>query len=129
MKSENKTISSEQCKDSGLALVLICMICYLVWKHQFLILLAIAFLLVAMTYPPIYKPFARLWFGLSTALGTVVSRILLTIVFYVVVLPVSLIRRALGKDAMKIKDWKKDNASVFRRREHRFSAKDLEHPY
>jgi len=129
MKSENKTISSEQCKDSGLALVLICMICYLVWKHQFLILLAIAFLLVAMTYPPIYKPFARLWFGLSTALGTVVSRILLTIVFYVVVLPVSLIRRALGKDAMKIKIWKKDNASVFRRREHRFSAKDLEHPY
>jgi hypothetical protein len=129
MKSENKTISSEQCKDSGLALVLICMICYLVWKHQFLILLAIAFLLVAMTYPPIYKPFARLWFGLSTALGTVVSRIILTIVFYAVVLPVSLIRRALGKDAMKIKIWKKDNASVFRRREHRFSAKDLEHPY
>jgi len=129
MKSENKTISSEQCKDSGLALVLICMICYLVWNHQFLILLAIAFLLVAMTYPPIYKPFARLWFGLSTALGTVVSRIILTIVFFTVVLPVGLIRRALGKDAMKIKLWKKGNTSVFRSREHRFAAKDLEHPY
>ena len=129
MKSENKTISSEQCKDSGLALVLICMICYLVWKHQFLILLAIAFLLVAMTYPPIYKPFARLWFGLSTALGTVVSRIIFTIVFFTVVLPVGSMRRMLGKDAMKIKLWKKDNTSVFRRREHRFAAKDLEHPY
>ena len=129
MKSENKTITSEQCKDSGLALVLICLICFLVWKHQFLILLAIAFLLVAMTYPPIFKPFARLWFGLSTALGTVVSRIILTIVFFTVVLPVGLMRRALGKDAMKIKIWKKDNTSVFRRREHRFAAKDLEHPY
>ena len=69
MKLEHKNISKEMCKDSGLALVLICMICYLVWKHQFLILLAIAFLLVAMTYPPIFKPFARFWFGLSTAPG------------------------------------------------------------
>lgn len=129
MQLEHKNISKEMCKDSGLALVLICMICYLVWKHQFLILLAIAFLLVAMTYPPIYRPFAKLWFGLSIALGTVVSKIILTIVFYVVVLPVGLIRRALGKDAMRIKAWKKDKASVFRRREHRFSAKDLEHPY
>jgi len=129
MKHEHKNISKEMCKDSGLALVLICMICFQVWKHQFLILLAIAFLLVAMTYPPIFKPFARLWFGLSAALGTVVSRIILTIVFFTVVLPVGLMRRMLGKDAMKIKLWKKDNTSVFRRREHRFAAKDLEHPY
>jgi len=129
MKHEHKNISKEMCKDSGLALVLICMICFQVWKHQFLILLAIAFLLVAMTYPPIFKPFARLWFGLSTALGTVVSRIILTIVFFTVVLPVGLMRRMLGKDAMKIKRWKKNNTSVFRRREHRFAAKDLEHPY
>ena len=129
MQLEYKKISTEMCKDSGLALVLICMICFLVWKHQFLILLAVAFLLVAMTYPPIFKPFAKLWFGLSTALGTVVSKIILTIVFFAVVLPVGLMRRGLGKDAMKIKIWKKDSSSVFRHREHRFSAKDLEHPY
>ena len=129
MDIDHKNMTKEMCKDSGLALVLICMICFLVWKHQFLIMLAIAFLLVAMTYPPIFKPFAKLWFGLSTALGTVVSKIILTIVFFAVVLPVGLIRRALGKDAMKIKVWKKDKTSVFSRREHRFSAKDLEHPY
>ena len=129
MKFDHKNISAEMCKDSGLALVLICLICFQIWKDQFLVLLAIAFLLVAMTYPPIFKPFARLWFGLSTALGTVVSRIILTIVFFAVVLPVGLMRRVLGKDAMKIKIWKKDNTSVFRRREHRFAAKDLEHPY
>ena len=129
MKFDHKNISAEMCKDSGLALVLICLICFQIWNHQFLSLLAMAFLLVAMTYPPIFKPFARLWFGLSTALGTVVSKIILSVVFYTVVLPVGLIRRALGKDAMKTRIWKKDNSSVFRRREHRFSAKDLEHPY
>ncbi len=129
MKIDHKNISAEMCKDSGLALVLICLICFQVWKHQFLILLAIAFLLVAMTYPPIFKPFARFWFALSTALGTVVSKIILTITFFTVVFPVGLMRRALGKDAMLLKSWKKNGASVFRQRDHRFSAEDLEHPY
>jgi hypothetical protein len=129
MKSENKTITAEQCKDSGLALVLISLICYQLWKPPVLIPLAIAFLLVTMTYPPIFKPFARFWFALSTALGTVVSKIILTLLFFAMVLPVGLARRALGKDAMQIKCWKKGNGSVFRQRDHSFSAKDLEHPY
>lgn len=129
MKTENKTITVEQCKDSGLALVLICLICFQVWKLSILMILAILFLLVAMTYPPIFKPFARFWFALSTALGTVVSKIILTILFFVMVLPVALVRRLMGKDSMQVKCWKKGKESVFRVRDHKFVAKDLEHPY
>ena len=129
MRSDHKKITVEKCKDSGLALVLICLICYQVWKLPILILLAIIFLIVAMTYPPIYKPFAIFWFALSTALGTVVSKVILTVLFFALVLPVGLLRRALGKDAMRIKSWKKGNESVFRLRDHRFEAKDLKNPY
>ena len=129
MQAEHQKLTVEQCKDSGLALVLICLICYQVWKLPILMLLAIVFLLVAMTYPPVFRPFARLWFGLSTALGTVVSKIILAVLFYGLVLPVGLVRRAMGKDAMRIKSWKKGKGSVFRVRDHRFAAKDLEHPY
>ncbi len=129
MKVEDKTITVEQCKDSGLALVLICLICYQVWKPPFLILLAIIFLLVAMTYPPLFRPFARFWFAFSTALGTIVSKIILTAVFFVMVFPVALLRRLMGKDSMQIKNWKQGQDSVFRQRDHCFAAKDLEHPY
>ena len=129
MQPDKKKITVEQCKDSGLALVLICLICYQVWKTPILVLLAIIFLIVAMTYPLIFQPFARFWFALSTALGTVVSKVILSVLYFVLVLPVGLVRRALGKDAMRIKCWKKGNESVFRVREHRFEAKDLEHPY
>ena len=90
-KVENKTITVEQCKDSGLALVLISLICFQVWRQPVLIPLAIVFLLVAMTYPPLFKPFARFWFALSTALGTVVSKIILTLLFFVMVFPVALV--------------------------------------
>jgi len=129
MLSDDKKITVEKCKDSGLALVLICLISFLAWERPTLLLLAIAFLVTAMTYPPVFQPFARFWFALSTALGTVVSKILLTVLFYGLVLPVGLARRTMGKDSMQIRSWKKGNASVFRVRTHRFTAKDLEHPY
>ena len=129
MKTDNKTITVEKCKDSGLALVLICLICYQIWKLSFLMPLAIAFLLAAMTYPPLFKPFARFWFAFSTSLGTLVSKIILTIVFFVMVFPAALVRRLMGKDSMQIKGWKQGQDSVFRRRDHTFTSKDLEHPY
>lgn len=129
MQTADKTLTVEKCKDSGLALVLISLICFQVWKQPILIAMAIAFLLAAMTYPPLFKPFARFWFALSTVLGTVVSKIILTLVFFVMVLPVALVRRGMGKDSMQIRCWKKSNASVFRRKDHLFSAKDLKHPY
>lgn len=122
-------ITPEKCKDAGLALVLICLISFQIWKLQILMLLAIVFLVIAMTYPPIFKPFARLWFALSIALGTVVSKIILTILFFLLVLPVGLLRRALGKDSMNLKGWKKGQESVFRKREHLFSAEDMDRPY
>ena len=126
---DSKALTVEKCKDSGLALVLISLICYQAWKLEIFIILAIVFLVVAMTYPLIFQPFARLWFALSTALGTVVSKIILTVLFFVIVLPIGLLRRAMGKDSMRIKSWMKGRESVFRVREHQFSAKDLEHPY
>ena len=122
-------ITPERCKDAGLALVLICLICYQAWKLPFLTVLAIVLLLVAMTYPPVFKPFARVWFALSTGLGTVVSKVILTVLYFVMVLPIGALRRAIGKDAMKVKAWQSGQDSVFRSREHRFTAGDMEHPY
>jgi len=129
MVPKNTAITPEKCKDAGLALVLICLLCYQAWKLPFLMLLAILFLLVAMTYPPIFKPFAKLWFGLSTALGTVVSKIILTLLFFLLVFPVGLLRKVMGKDTMQIRAWKKGEESVFRVRDHQFSAEDLENPF
>ena len=129
MKSDNKTLSTEKCKDAGLALVLICLICFQVWKLPWLMISAMVCLIIAMAYPPVFKPFAICWFAISTALGTVVSKVLLTVLFFAMVLPVGMIRRLMGKDSMRIKCWRKGSGSVFRIRNHRFTAEDLKHPY
>ena len=82
-----------------------------------------------MTAPALYRPFAKLWFGLSHWLGTIVSKILLTLLFYGLVLPVGLVRRLMGKDAMQLRRWKQDQASVLHTRDHLFQPEDLDHPY
>jgi multisubunit Na+/H+ antiporter MnhG subunit len=124
-----RDISASQCKDSGLALVLMSLILAVAISPKYFLPVGIVFLVVTMTFPKIYRPFAMVWFGFSHALGTVVSRILLTLLFYLMVTPVGFVRRIMGKDAMQIKSWKKSQASVFQGRDHLFTRQDLDHPY
>jgi multisubunit Na+/H+ antiporter MnhG subunit len=124
-----RDISASQCKDSGLALVLMSLILAVAISPKYFLPVGIVFLVVTMTFPKIYRPFAMVWFGFSHALGTVVSRILLTLLFYLMVTPVGSVRRIMGKDAMQIKSWKKSQASVFQARDHLFIRQDLDHPY
>jgi hypothetical protein len=122
-------VSISQSRDSGLALVLISLILAWATSTQFFLPLGIGLLVVTMTAPGLFRPFAKVWFGLSHAMGTVVSRILLTILFYIMVIPVGIIRRLLGKDAMQLKSWKEGRTSVFQTRDHLFTSQDLDHPY
>ena len=84
---------------------------------------------VDMTFPQLYRPVAVLWLGLSHLLGTVVSKVLLTLVFFGVVTPIGLARKLLGIDSLKLKDFKSGENSVMVIRNHIFTGKDIEKPY
>lgn len=129
MKLMKMKVSDEQCKDSGLALVLIALILSMVFSPHYLLPIGIGLLVVTMSVPTLFRPFARIWFGFSHALGTLVSRILLTLLFYGLVTPVGFIRRLLGKDSMQLKKWKNGKVSVFHDRDHLFTRQDLDNPY
>jgi hypothetical protein len=123
------TVSIHQAKDTGMAMVLICLlVSFFGHKTQFLGI-AILLLLVNMTWPNFYKPVAKVWLGFSHLLGTVMSRILLGIVFMVLVVPVGILRRALGKDSLQLKKWKMGTESVFKVRDGEITPGDMRHPY
>ena len=82
-----------------------------------------------MITPKLYYPFAIFWYGFSGLLGDVMSRILLTIIYFVIVLPVGLIRRLSGRDTLKLKDFKRSAGSVMQQRNHTFVKADLEKPF
>jgi hypothetical protein len=122
-------ISRDQAKDGGMAVVLILLILGMVLNQKNVYAYAMAALIVNMIIPGIYKPFTKTWFMLANFLGTIMSKVLLTVVYIVLVLPVGLIIRLLGKDSLKLKQFKKDLSSVFKERNHEFRSPDIENPY
>ena len=118
-----------QDRDAGLALVLICLLITYFANISAGLSWAIIVLLIVMVWPPFFKPWAWFWFGLSTILGMMTSRIFLTILFFGMIFPIGLVRRLGGADAFKLKIFKTGDDSVFIIREHQFTPADLEHPY
>lgn len=122
-------VSVDQAKDTGLAAVLILLLFAYFRQQHSLIVPAIGVIVLTMVWPAAFGPLARVWFGLSHLLGNIVSKVILTVIFVVVVTPVGLIRRIFGADSMTLKNWKKGQGSTFLKRERFFSAEDLEKPY
>ncbi len=127
--SKKAPITKKQASDSGMALVLIALICFAVLRHDAWLWAAMAILVVDMICPIIFKPFAFLWFGLSRILGTVMSKIMLALVFFFVVFPMGLLRRILGKDSLRLHQFRHEKTSVFAERNHEYTAADLDKPY
>ena len=129
VKFFTNNISKEQAKDTGMAMVLILLLIGVFLKDAIFFKIAIPVLIVNMIIPQFYKPIAILWLGLSTLIGTVVSKILLTLVFLIVVTPIGLIRRLLGIDSLKLKQFKRGSESVMKIRNFTFSPNEIEKPF
>ncbi len=124
-----RRVTSDQAKDAGMALCLLCLLAGLIGGYRGLLWAAAAVLLADMVWPALFKPFAVLWFGLAEAIGAVTSRIVLALIFYVLVTPVGVVRRWMGTDPMQLRRFGRDRDSVFAVRDHRYTAADLERPY
>jgi hypothetical protein len=122
-------IDKDKARDTGMAMVLIFLILELIYHNNIYYKIAMVALVIDMIAPLFFKPLGYVWFGLAHMIGTVVSSILLFLIYMLIVFPVALIRRILGKDSLKLKDWKTGTESVLRERNYLFKADDIEKPY
>jgi hypothetical protein len=122
-------ISREQSKDTGMAMVLICLLIWYFGNFESFFGLSLVLLIINMIIPQVYRPVAKLWLGFSNLMGAIMSKVLLTILFFVLVTPMGILRRIIGNDSTQIKKWKKDRSSVFQVRNHTYQPRDIEKPY
>jgi len=122
-------ISKKQCADSGAAATLIILLISLFLKDLLFVKIAVLLLVIAMVTPLFYYPFAIFWFGLAHILGTFISKILLSIIFILLVIPVGVIRKIAGKDSLKLKQFKLNTSSVMHTRDKWFTKEDILNPY
>jgi saxitoxin biosynthesis operon SxtJ-like protein len=125
----NWKITKDQSRDTGMGVVLLLLLLFLARKREWYLIGAIAVHVLNMIVPQLYRPIAVVWFGLSDLLGTIVSKILLVIVFFGVVTPIAVLRRLFGKDSLKLRAFKTGQDSVMLERNHVFVRTDLERPY
>jgi hypothetical protein len=121
--------TKDQDRDTGMAMVLVSLIVYSFLKQEAFVFGAMVLHILNMIVPQAYKPIAVIWYGVSRLLGTVISRILLSIVFYVVATPIGVLRRLLGKDSLQLRAFKSSEESVMVLRNHIFTGRDMEKPY
>ncbi len=127
--TENKKTKKRQNTETGILLAIALCILGLYTGKTYFIHAAIGVLTVALVAPVLFKPLALFWFGLSKFLGMLSSGILLSIIFYVLISPVGFIRRAMGKDSLKIRQFKKDKTSVYVTKNYQFKPSDLKFPF
>jgi hypothetical protein len=64
---------------------------------------AVAFLVVAYVAPHLLAPLNRLWLKFGLLLYKVMNPIVLGLLFFVTIMPIGLLMRALGKDFLRLK--------------------------
>ena len=122
-------ITEDQAKDTGMAMVLISLLFVYFGQKNHYIILSIILLLLCMTIPGIYYPLAKIWLGLSNILGAVMSKVVLTLLFFLLVTPIGLIKKLFTPDPLRIREWGREKNSVFRVRDIPFEPEDIEKPY
>ena len=67
------------------------------------LIISIIFLALGLLNSKILTPFNKLWFEFGILLGKIVSPLVMGIIFFLVVTPIGLIMKLLGKDLLNLK--------------------------
>lgn len=126
---KNTSVSKKQITETGIVFALVFIIVGLYSGVDIWFPLAGGLLLVSLIFPLALKPMAYIWFILSKALGWITSRIILILVFYLLIMPVGVIRRLMGKDSLQLRSFKKEHKTAYKNRDHIFTSQDLTYPF
>ena len=68
-----------------------------------LLIVAIIFLALGLLNSKILTPLNKIWFKFGLLLGSIVSPVIMSIIFFFVVTPISFVMKILGKDILNLK--------------------------
>ena len=83
-------------------------------SFEILAYVGVAFCIAGIALPILIKPFYLLWMTFAVVLGWIMTRIILSILFFSVVSFISIITKVLGKDFLGLKNSDNDSYWNFR---------------
>ena len=79
------------------------------------LIISIVFLILGILNSKILTPLNKIWFKIGILLGNVISPIVMSIIFFLVVTPTSFIMKILGKDLLNLKKNTKNSYWIEKR--------------
>ena len=68
-----------------------------------LFILSVFFLFFGLVLPWLLKPIHKIWMTVALVLGSIMTRVILSVLFYLVITPLGLISKLSGKDFLDLK--------------------------
>lgn len=129
IKAFSKSLTREKIKDTGILVAIVLNILGIWSNNTQLFYYTIPILFITMLVPNLFFPVAFILYGLSNIIGKVLQQIILSALFFLMITPIAILRKAMKKDVLKLHAFKKSNNSTFIDREHEYSSKDFEKPF
>ena len=129
MSFPSTSVTKKQVVETGVLLVTGCLLTGLYREETGWFRAALLGAGLVLLVPKVFVPVAILWFAFSRGLSSLMSRVLLSTLFVVLVVPVAWLRKTFGWNALRTKSFRKSTGSVFVDRNHTFSREDLQHPF
>ena len=82
----------------------------------YLILISLFFLIFGLINSKILSPFNKAWIKFGEILGLIIAPIIMALVYFIILTPISIIVRMLGKDLLGLKFLKKQDTYWMKRK-------------
>ena len=92
--------------------------------YQVIGIIALMFIGLGLIIPVMLKPLYFVWMTFATILGWVMTRVILSLVFYLIITPIGLLTKLLGKDFLALQRVESDSYWNYRD-----SAEELNQDY
>ena len=94
-----------------------------IYIKKIFLLLALLFVVIGIASPYLSRKISWLWLKFSEVIGNVMSKVILSIIFFLFLIPLAFVSRIFRKDNLGLK---KKETSYYSNRDHLYMSKDLE---
>lgn len=129
MKHDKKNVTKPEARKTALIVAaVLAVIAIIFWyRERFTVMAVLAtiaglLILIGLFIPPLAILFHRVWMKFAFALGFVNSRILLTLVYFLIFVPYRIISRLAGRDPLDVRA--KERESYWHKRKHTRQPKE-----
>ena len=91
--------------------------------------IGVVFLVLALLAPMILKPLNKIWMSFSIILGWIMTRVILTVLFYLAITPIGLLIKLFRKDFLELKIDKSKSTYWQKREKKKFNPIDFDRQF